>query len=116
MSPEQVMGKKVDKRSDIFSLWAILYELLTGRRPFEGDSITTVIYKIVNEEAVPLTQVKKELPLEFEQIMEKALAKDPDSRYNTCAELAADLNKITHFSDETLNESVKGIQGEHCFA
>jgi serine/threonine protein kinase len=108
MSPEQVMGKKIDKRSDIFSLGAILYELLTGKRPFEGESITTVIYKIVNEEAVPLTQLRKELPPEFEQIINKALAKDPDGRYDTCAEMADALRKVSHFSDETL--AMTGVQ------
>ena len=113
MSPEQVMGKKIDKRSDIFSLGAILYQLLTGKRPFEGESITTVIYKIVNEEALPLTQLRKELPPEFERIMKKALAKNPDDRYGSCAELAADLDKITHFSDETL--AMTGVQ-ESAFA
>jgi serine/threonine protein kinase len=113
MSPEQVMGKKIDKRSDIFSLGAILYQLLTGRRPFDGESITTVIYKIVNEEAVPLTQLRKELPPEFERIMQKALAKNPDDRYSSCAELAADLKNITRFSDETL--AMTGFQ-ESAFA
>jgi serine/threonine protein kinase len=113
MSPEQVMGKKIDKRSDIFSLGAILYQLLTGRRPFEGESITTVIYKIVNEEAVPLTHIRKELPPEFEQIIGKALAKNPDDRYASCAELADDLKKIIRFSDETL--AMTGVQ-ESAFA
>jgi tetratricopeptide (TPR) repeat protein len=102
MSPEQVVGKKVDRRSDIFSLGCILYEILTGRRPFEAESITTVIYKIINEEPLPLIEVKKGLPVGFEQIITKALAKDPNDRYQSCVELAADLRAIHAMADKTI--------------
>jgi len=102
MSPEQVMGKKVDRRSDIFSLGSILYELLTGQRAFQAQSITTVIYKIINEEPVALTEVKKGLPIGFEQIVCKALAKDAKDRYQNCAELASDLHNFDQLSDRTI--------------
>ncbi len=102
MSPEQVMGKKVDRRSDIFSLGSILYELLTGKRAFQAQSITTVIYKIINEEPVALTEVKKGLPVGFEKIVCKALAKDPNDRYQTCSELATDLHNFDQISDKTI--------------
>ena len=102
MSPEQVMGKKVDRRSDIFSLGSILYELLTGKRAFQAQSITTVIYKIINEEPVALTEVKRGLPVGFERIVCKALAKDPKGRYQNCAELATDLHNFEQISDKTI--------------
>ena len=102
MSPEQVMGKNVDRRSDIFSLGSILYELLTGKRAFQAQSITTVIYKIINEEPVALTEVNKGLPVGFEQIVFKALAKDPKARYKNCAELATDLHNFDRLSDKTI--------------
>lgn len=102
MSPEQVMGKKVDRRSDIFSLGGILYELLTGKRAFQAQSITTVIYKIIHEEPVALTEVKKGLPIGFERIVCKALAKDPTDRYQNCAEFAADLQNFDQLSDKTI--------------
>jgi tRNA A-37 threonylcarbamoyl transferase component Bud32/tetratricopeptide (TPR) repeat protein len=102
MSPEQVMGKKVDRRSDIFSLGSILYELLTGKRAFQAQSITTVIYKIINEEPVALTEVKKGLPIGFERIVCRALAKDPKDRYPDCAELAKDLHNVDQLSDRTI--------------
>lgn len=102
MSPEQVMGKKVDNRSDIFSLGCILFELLTGRRPFEAESITTVIYKIINEEPPHLSEVKKGLPVGFGHIITKALAKDPKERYQSCKELAADLHDLDQLSDKTI--------------
>lgn len=93
MSPEQIAGKKVDNRSDIFSLGAILYELLTQRNPFEGESITTVIYKIMHAELPPLSDFNKQLPAGLDSVVKKALARDADARYHTCGELLADLKK-----------------------
>ena len=102
MSPEQVRGKKVDKRSDIFSMGCILYEFLTGKRPFEAESITTVIYKIINEEPPALAEVKKGLPEGFEHIITKALAKDPGERYQSCGQLAADLRDLDRLAEKTI--------------
>ena len=102
MSPEQVKGKKVDKRSDIFSMGCILYEFLAGKRPFEAESITTVIYKIINEEPPSLAEVKKGLPEGFEHIISKALAKDPGERYQSCGQLAADLRDLDRLAEKTI--------------
>jgi serine/threonine-protein kinase len=91
MSPEQIRGKPVDCRADIFSVGAILYELLTSEKAFLGDQISTVIYKIVNEEPLPLRSYVKDLPSGLDAIVRKALAKDPDKRYQTCGDLIGDL-------------------------
>ena len=91
MSPEQIAGKKVDSRADIFSLGAILYELLTQRNPFEGDSITTVIYKIMHADLPPLSDFNQQLPPGLEQVVRRALARDLESRYAACSELLAGL-------------------------
>jgi len=91
MSPEQIAGKKVDNRSDIFALGGVLYELLTGQKPFPGDSITTVIYKIMNEAPLPMRTFQKNLAEGLEIIVQKALAKDPGARYQSCRAMVADL-------------------------
>jgi len=91
MSPEQVKGRPVDGRTDIFSLGVVLYEMLTGEKPFPGQSITTVIYKIVNEEPIPPRQLNPTIHPGLNEIVLRALAKDPDVRYQNCRELLDDL-------------------------
>jgi serine/threonine-protein kinase len=91
MSPEQVKGRAVDGRSDIFSLGVMLYEMTTGEKPFPGQNITTVIYKIVNEEPVPPRSIDPSIHTGISAVVMKALAKEPEQRYQTCREMLEDL-------------------------
>jgi eukaryotic-like serine/threonine-protein kinase len=91
MSPEQISGQKVDIRSDLFSVGAVFYQVLTGERPFEGESTVTLAYKIVQVEPIPPKVLNVHIPPAIETIVKKALTKDPTLRYQTPTEMLKDL-------------------------
>jgi serine/threonine-protein kinase len=93
MSPEQVKGKTLDGRSDLFSFGVILYEMITGEKPFVGQNVTTIIYKIVNESPIAPRDLDVTVHPGLSAVVTKALAKSPDDRYQSGAELMADLEK-----------------------
>jgi serine/threonine-protein kinase len=94
MSPEQLSGAEVDGRSDLFSLGVILYTLLTGHRPFQGNSVSTVSFKVGHHQPVPATAFNLDLPPNLNQIIVRAMAKDPAKRYQRGLEIARDLENI----------------------
>jgi len=105
MSPEQVASHTVDHRTDLFSLGITLYEMLTGRKPFMGDSVITITYNIMNlQPTMPVG-----VPLALQQILQKALSKDPNQRYQNAAAMAADL-RAEKFA---LTASVPAAQAAH---
>jgi non-specific serine/threonine protein kinase len=94
MSPEQVLGRQVDHRSDLFSLGVVVYEMVTGRVPFEGDSLTAVADRILHENPAPLAKVAPRAPTELEGLVRKALEKDPSFRYQSARDLYLDLRTL----------------------
>ncbi len=94
MSPEQARREDLDARTDLFSFGVVLYELASGQRPFQGDVAAVVLHKILAETPVPLSQLNPRLPAELEHIVNKALEKDRTLRYQSAAEMGADLKRL----------------------
>jgi eukaryotic-like serine/threonine-protein kinase len=93
MSPEQASGEEVDSRSDIFSFGVVLYELLTGKLPFAGEHQAAIVYSIINEEPQPIARFNNQVSTKLEDIVNKALAKDKEERYQHIDDLLADLRR-----------------------
>jgi eukaryotic-like serine/threonine-protein kinase len=94
MSPEQLNGEGADGRSDLFSLGVILYAMVTGHSPFQGNSATTVSFKVTNREPVAASTLDLSLPGELDAVIARAMAKDPGQRYQRGAEFAADVRQL----------------------
>jgi len=93
ISPEQVVGKRADHRSDIFSLGIILYECLTGSTPFNGDGLSALMYQITNHDPAPPSSINPQVPVMLDYIIAKVLTKSPDARYQSAADFANDLRE-----------------------
>ncbi len=110
MSPEQVSGKKLDGRSDIFSLGVVLFEMVSAKKPFEAEDMTSLMYQIAKEKHRSVREINPRIPPIVEKIIDKALSKDLSQRYQTAGIMAANLKKVVERIDQLKREKAAGRQ------
>jgi serine/threonine-protein kinase len=117
MSPEQIAGKKVDGRSDLYSLGVMLFQMLTGVLPFRGDSMAELMYKIANEEAPDIRVIRKDVPERLAHVVALSLAKKPELRYQDGDQFAGDLkNVLAQLSGSAATEPAAAAPAATSFA
>lgn len=112
MSPEQVQGLELDARSDLYSLGAVMYEMLCGQRPFRAGALGKLLRQVVQSEAESLRVIRPEIPEELEEVVKRALQKEPNNRYRTGTEFAAELTRV----HQKLRASQAELDDEERFA
>ena len=119
MSPEQALGKPVDRRTDLFALGIVLYQLVTGRHPMRGETDVATLHNIVsNQPILPPGVFNSQFPIQLERVIMKALARDPDQRFQTARDFELALDEVTHESlprvrTEEVGRFVNGLLGTH---
>ena len=106
MAPEQIQGKEIDHRADLFALGVVLYEMLTRHKPFQGENLTVVSHRIVYDHFTPPKEYAKDLPPGVEQVLDRALDKDPARRYQRAKDMADDLRRMLSATRDDLNETL----------
>ncbi len=113
MSPEQTRGLNVDSRTDIWSLGAVVYEILSGRPAFEGETATDVLVSILEREPAPLSERVTDVPLELQRIVKKALRKNREERYQTIQDMQSDLKQFRQELSPTIQNYSSTTQPGH---